>query len=116
SKFTFPLGLPFGQGRRFGSNAGAGLNRLIGGWTFSGTGWAQSGRLVDIGGVRVVGMSLAEVQKAFGLRKTPDQNVVYSWPQDIIDNTIKTYSVSPTTIGVPTLSIPTMLSLPAVIT
>src|SRR5207244_1461274 len=36
-----------------------------------------------------------------------DQNVVYSWPQDIIDNTIKAYSVSPTTIGGYTLGAPT---------
>jgi hypothetical protein len=105
-KFTFLYDLPFGQGRRFGGNVGSGLDRLIGGWTISGTGWLQSGRLVDIGGVRVVGMTLDDVRKAFKLRRTEDKLVVYSWPQDIIDNTIKAYSVSATQVGGYTLGAP----------
>lgn len=36
--------LPFGKGRRFGSNAGAVVNRLIGDWQFSGLMTLSSGR------------------------------------------------------------------------
>jgi Carboxypeptidase regulatory-like domain len=40
--------LPFGRGARFGSNAGTGLNQLIGGWQFSYILTAQSGLPVNV--------------------------------------------------------------------
>jgi hypothetical protein len=40
--------LPFGQGRRFGGDAGAMTNVLIGGWTVSGQFIAQSGRPMTV--------------------------------------------------------------------
>ena len=46
--------LPFGQGRRFGGSAGAVMDRIIGGWTVGLTSRIQSGRLVDLGNVRLV--------------------------------------------------------------
>jgi hypothetical protein len=95
-KATGVYELPFGQGRRFFN----GVNRLtdyfIGGWQMSGTTRVQSGRLADLGNVRVVGMTMDEVQKAFGFRKVSD-TIVYYWPQDIIDETIKAFSTSATT-------------------
>ncbi len=48
--------LPFGSGQRFASNAGAVLDRLIGGWQIAGNARIQSGRLLDLGNVRLVGM------------------------------------------------------------
>jgi hypothetical protein len=87
--------LPFGQGRRFGTNAGGAMDRLIGGWQLSGTTRIQSGRLFDLGNVRVVGMSLEEVQSIFKLRRESN-TIVYAWPQDVIDETIKAYSTSAT--------------------
>jgi carboxypeptidase family protein len=87
--------LPFGQGRRYGSGAGPMMDRLINGWQVSGTTRIQSGRLFDLGNVRVVGMDLDEVQKLFKLR-FESNTVIYAWPQDIIDETIKAYSVSAT--------------------
>jgi hypothetical protein len=87
--------LPFGQGRRFGTDAGPWMDRLIGGWQLSGTTRIQSGRLFDLGNVRVVGMSEKEVQDLFKLRfESPTE--IYAWPADIVDNTIKAYSVSAT--------------------
>jgi hypothetical protein len=53
----------------------------------------QSGRLFYLGNVRVVGMSEKDAQKLFKLR-FDGPTLVYAWPQDIIDNTIKAYSVS----------------------
>ena len=55
----------------------------------------QSGRLFDLGNVRVIGMSDKDVQKLFKIRKESD-TIIYAWPQDIIDNTIKAYSTSAT--------------------
>jgi hypothetical protein len=87
--------LPFGRGRRFFANSGAVLDRIVGGWNVSGTSRFQSGRLFDLGNVRLVGMTEDEVEEMFQLRiLQPD--LAYSWPDDIIENTIKAWSVSAT--------------------
>jgi hypothetical protein len=85
--------LPFGQGRRFGSNAGPLLDRLIGGWSIDGIARMQSGRLVDLGNVRLVGMTAKDVQNLFKLRFDDANRVIYMLPQDVIDNTVKAFSV-----------------------
>ncbi len=90
-KSTFVYQLPFGQGRRYGSNVGSGMDRLVGGWQVSGTARVQTGQLIDLGNIRVVGMTDKEARDAFRFRKVGD-NEMYSWPDDIIDNTIKAYS------------------------
>jgi hypothetical protein len=87
--------LPFGQGRRFGTGVGDMMDRLIGGWQVSGTTRIQSGRLFDLGNVRVVGMSDDEVRGLFKLRFENDR-VIYAWPQSLIDETIKAFSTSAT--------------------
>ena len=104
-KSTFVYELPFGQGKRFGTNAGGVMDRIIGGWQVSGTARFQTGELIDLGNVNVVGMSLDEVQGLFQVRYTgPGNTPIYMWPQDIIDNTIKAYSrdVNGFTAGEPT--------------
>ena len=88
--------LPFGQGRRFGANAGSWLDRLIGGWAFEGITRIQSGRLLDFGNVRLVGMSEKDLRNAFKLRFDDAGQVIYMLPEDIIDNTVKAFSVSAT--------------------
>jgi hypothetical protein len=55
----------------------------------------QSGRLFDLGNVRIVGMSEDEVQKMFKLR-FQDPTIIYAWPEDVINETIKAWSVSAT--------------------
>jgi hypothetical protein len=94
-KATGVYELPFGQGRRFLRDVGTGMDRVVGGWQVSGTTRIQSGRLFDLGNVRVVGMTQDEVQKLFRIRKEND-TIVYAWPQEIIDETIKAYSTNPT--------------------
>ena len=87
--------LPFGSGRRFLANEGSFVDRIVGGWNISGTLRLQSGRLFDLGNVRVFGMSEDEVQELFKLRlERPD--IAYSWPADIVENTMKAYSINPT--------------------
>jgi len=105
-KANWVLELPFGAGKRWGSNAGPLLDRIVGGWQLNGTMRLQSGRLLDLGNVRVVGMSIEEAQKAFELRKVNDA-IIYTWPQDIVDQTIKAYSFDPTSAsGYGTLGAP----------
>jgi hypothetical protein len=69
----------------------------------------QSGRMVDFGNVRLNGFTKEELRNMMTLRKTTDPNnkfrtLVWTLPQDIIDNTVKAYSVSATgyTAGDPT--------------
>jgi hypothetical protein len=95
-KFQGYWDIPIGKGRRIGGNMGGVLDSLIGGWQLSATGRVQSGRMLDFGNVRLVGMSEKDLQKAFKLRFDDAGRKVYMLPQDIIDNTIKAFSVSAT--------------------
>jgi hypothetical protein len=98
-KLNWVYELPFGQGKRFGGSVGRGLNMLIGGWTFDGTGRVQSGSILDFGNVRLVGMTDADLKKMYKLRIVPDRTNpsikrVFMLPDDVIDNTILAYSTT----------------------
>jgi hypothetical protein len=95
-KGTWTYELPFGQGRRFGGGVGPWMQRLIGGWSFDGIARIQSGRMLDFGNVRLVGMSKKELQDSFKLRFDDAGRAIYMLPQDIVDNTVKAWSVTPT--------------------
>jgi Carboxypeptidase regulatory-like domain len=88
--------LPFGRGQRFGSNVGGLVDRLIGGWSFDGIARVQTGRLIDFGNVRLVGMSEGEFKDAFKLRFDDAGRAVYMLPQDIVENTRNAFDVSAT--------------------
>ena len=93
--------LPFGRGKRFGSDVNGVVDRIIGKWSFQGVVRLQSGRLVDYGNVKMVGFDAKELQKMMKLRMTTDptnqyRTLVWQLPQDIIDNTIKAFNLSPT--------------------
>jgi hypothetical protein len=101
--------LPFGRGKRFASGANGLLDRIIGGWSFQGVARLQSGRMLDFGNVRLVGMTADDLRNAYQIRQATDpqnqfRTLVYMLPQDIIDNTIKAFSVNATgyTAGTPT--------------
>jgi hypothetical protein len=100
--------LPFGQGRRFLGGAGPVLERLVGGWQIGFNTRLQSGQLVDVGGVRFVGWgSDDEIRKAFKLRFDDANRVIYMLPQDVIDNTVKAFSVDATSAnGYSALGVP----------
>ena len=95
-KLTVLYDLPVGQGRRFATNANPWLDGAIGGWSLNLTGRVQSGTVLNFGNVRVVGMSLEELRDAFEIRIDPETRIVYTLPQDIIDNTIRAFSTSAT--------------------
>ncbi len=89
--------LPFGRGRRFGGNANGFVHRLIGDWSIGGTARVQTGRLIDLGNVRLVGMTVEDVEGMFRLRFDDAGRKVWMLPQNVIDETIKAFSTSPTT-------------------
>jgi hypothetical protein len=95
-KLNWVYELPFGNGRRFGSSASGLVERLIGGWEFNGAGQVLSGDTLSFGNVRVVGMSLDELEAAYELRFDDANKRIYILPQDIIDNTIRAFSTSAT--------------------
>ena len=94
-KLNLVYPLPFGRGQKFGSNVNGFVDRIIGGWQLAFNARVQSGRLIDLGNVRLVGMSEKELRDAFRLR-IDDRQRVFMLPQDIIDNTFKAFSVSAT--------------------
>ncbi len=87
--------LPLGRSQRFGGDAHGMLDALIGGWSFSGSAFIQSGRRADFNNVRLVGFDEHELRKIFKLR-TGSNGRLYMLPQDVIDNTVKAFNVSAT--------------------
>jgi len=106
-KLNAVYSLPFGREQRFASGVNGVVDRIIGGWLVAGNARFQSGRLLDLGNVRLVGISKDELQKLFTLRFDA-QNRVFVFPQEIVDETFKAFSVSATsTTGYGTLGPPT---------
>jgi hypothetical protein len=95
-KGNLVLDLPFGRGRRFLNGAGEVLDRIVGGWQFNVNFRVQSGRLVDLGNVRMVGFDKDALRSMFKLRKDAT-NRIYFLPENLINETIKAFSVSATT-------------------
>jgi hypothetical protein len=90
--------LPFGQGRRFGANANGVINALLGNWDFSGIARFQTRQYSSHEG-RLVGMTRDELQDAFEIRidRSPaGTTTVWSFPQDIVDNTRRAFNTDPT--------------------
>jgi hypothetical protein len=94
-KLNVVYDLPFGEGHRIGGGSGI-VNRIIGGWQFGVASIVRSGELVDLGNVRLVGMTTRDVEKMFQLRFDNVGGHVYLLPQDVIDNTIAAFNTSPT--------------------
>lgn len=90
--------LPFGQGRRWGSHVNGAMNRVIGGWQVDVTSVVHSGALVDLGNVRLVGMTKSDVQNMFKVRidSAGGAGLVYMLPADVIQQTIAAFNVSAT--------------------
>ncbi len=106
-KFNWVYELPFGEGKRFANGSGF-FNQFLGGWGFDGNARIQTGQILSFGNVRLVGMTDADLRNAFTIRIDDTNRIVYSLPQDIIDNTIKAFSTSATSpTGYGSLGAPT---------
>jgi Carboxypeptidase regulatory-like domain len=90
--------LPIGRGRMLLGNTGGLLGHLIGGWEFHGSGRIQSGQLYNFGSVNLVGMTMKDLQEAYKLRLDDNKGIAYLLPQEIIDNTIRAFNTSATSL------------------
>ena len=92
---------------RWGSNAKGLIDGLIGGWEIDGVARLQTGEQLDFGNVRLVGMSADEFSQSIDLRVAPNGQL-FLLPDDIIQNTVRAFSVSATSasgygaLGAPT--------------
>jgi hypothetical protein len=102
-KPQFDWTIPVGRGQRFGTNWNKWLDGIAGGWSFKGVGRFQA-QAVDFGNVRLVGMTKNDLQAMYKNRriKNPAVNsgleTVFMLPDDVIVNTRRAFSISPTTI------------------
>ena len=72
------------------------LDGVVGNWQVNLTGRVETGRLIDIGDVKLVNMTLSDLQKEFKYYTNPADGLVYNLPQDLIANTIKAFAVDVT--------------------
>lgn len=109
-KVNWTYELPVGRGRRFGTDMHSLLNGILGNWEFSGNARFQTSRF-QLRDVKLVGMSVKELQKEFKVRVYTDTatgtTTVYSMSQAIIDNTRRAFSTDPTSpTGYSSLGVP----------
>ncbi|HJU77777.1 MAG TPA: hypothetical protein VJ597_07625, partial [Sphingomicrobium sp.] len=83
---------------RFLTDSNAILNGIIGGWTANMTGRVQSGTLLTVTGVKLVGMTQKELQREFKLRTDSTTGIIYLLPDDIILNTRRAFTNSATSV------------------
>jgi hypothetical protein len=113
-KFNYIYELPFGQGKRFMNNGGW-MDMVFGGWSTDGIVRIQSGRMLDFGNVRVVGMSIDELKSSIKIQDYAVSGISstavtarYILPKDIVENTVRAFSTSATaTSGYGSLGAPT---------
>jgi len=107
-KMNWIYELPFGQGKPLLGNAHGVLGKVISGWSINGTGRLQSGDPVNLGNIRLIGMTRSDVQAASGMNFNDGAKIAYYLPQDVIQNTIRAFNVSATSAtGYGTLGAPT---------
>jgi carboxypeptidase family protein/TonB-dependent receptor-like protein len=95
-KFVANYDVPIGRDRRFANNVAPWVNAIISNWQTNLTGRLETGRLWDLGDVRLVNMTLDDLQKVLTYYKNPADGLWYNLPQDIIINTIKAFNIDPT--------------------
>ena len=102
-KITGVYELPFGNGKRWGTNAEGIMNGIIGGWEMSGLMRWQSGPKFNYGNFRLVGMDEDDLQDMFKFYRRADANGIeriYMLPEDVITNSVlaiyTTSATSPT--------------------
>jgi hypothetical protein len=71
------------------------MDRIVGGWQVHGVFRLQSGQVVDFGNRRMVGFDVNDLKDMYFYRRDAD-GIVTMLPDDVIQNTIKAFSVSAT--------------------
>jgi hypothetical protein len=95
-KVTANFEIPVGRGKRYGSDINPWLNGAIGNWNFNFTGRVETGRLIDIGDVKLVNMTIDDLQKMFKYYQNPVDGFYYNLPQEVIANTVKAFAIDAT--------------------
>lgn len=90
--------LPFGRGKKWGSDFSKAGDWAAGGWEWQGTARLQSGTPFQLGNVQLVGMTKEELQNAIEIRKSVHPltgiDAVLFLPDDIITNTFRAFSTT----------------------
>jgi hypothetical protein len=97
-KMQWTYEVPVGRGKRFGGQMNRFLDAVIGNWEYSGTGRLQKNRF-EVDDAKLFGMTQDDLQKAFKIRTVRGEDgaiTVFSFPQDIIDNTRRAFNTDPT--------------------
>ena len=100
-RLNWTYDMPFGRGKRYGTDMNKILDAVVGGWSMSGTGRVQIQNFA-ISGARLVGMDKDQLQDEFKVRfttNTAGTTVVLMMPDDIILNTRRAYSGSATSLS-----------------
>jgi len=106
-KANFSVEIPVGRERKYGTDMNAFLDAIVGGWSFDGVFRIQTGEVLDFGNVRLVGMSQKDLQKEIKVQNGAGGQI-FILPADILDNTVKAFSVSATSAsGYGSLGAPT---------
>ena len=106
-KANFVVEIPIGRDRKWGHDLNGFVDSVIGGWSFDGVMRVQTGEVLDFGNVRMVGMTKDDLQKEIKVQQGPGGQI-FILPADILDNTVKAFSVSATSasgygaLGAPT--------------
>jgi hypothetical protein len=106
-KAAWTYDVPLGRGRAAGTAMPAWADAVIGGWQVTGTTRVQSGRAVEQSRIRLVGMSVDDLQAEFRPRVDEATGTITMLPADIILNTRRAFSVDPTSAtGFSALGVP----------
>jgi hypothetical protein len=94
--------LPVGRGQRYGTDMGAWLDGVLGGWSFKGVGRVQA-RVLNFGNVRLVGMTRDELQAMYKYHivenATAPFKTIFMLPEDVRQNTRAAFSLSSSTVN-----------------
>lgn len=94
-KANFNVEIPVGKDRKYGANMHGFFEAVAGGWSLDGVARMQTGEVLDFGNVRLIGMTKSELQKEIKVQSGAGGQI-FILPADIIDNTVKAFSVSAT--------------------
>jgi hypothetical protein len=95
-KLNWVYELPFGPGKALFSSPHGVVSRIFGGWEWDGTARIQTGAILNLGNVNLVGMTRQDLQDAYGLYFDDANKHLYAFPQDIRDNTYRANNTSAT--------------------
>ena len=90
-KINWVYELPFGQGRTLFGTSGRLVDRFVGGWELEGSARMQSGNLLDLGNVNLVGMTDRDLIDSAGIYYDDAGKKIWYLPMDLKNQTYYAY-------------------------